>query len=806
MNAADDVVDVPSYARLLAHRLGLGRPAVRVGALGLAAAVTISIALPPEAALAGGGPENAVLVVDPSVPESLYVANHYRAARGIPGSNVLYMPPGAVDYEQFTDFQLDALLGTLGGRGLDDHVDYVVVPPGGSFYVAAKELIDGGGCPAPVRRIAISTAYGLAYSSEEILAGGLRYSEGNRYYGKGFMGSEDPLAFDSRTTWLNGAPSNAGSARRYFIGFMLGYSGERGNTVEDTIRMINRSVAADGSAPAGTFYFMRTDDIRSTPRHPHFPSTINKIRQLGGEAEEIYKVDDKVAIVPAGRDDILGVMTGHSSPNIDDSDMTILPGAFADHLTSFAATFDTSSQRKMSRWIANGASGTMGTVEEPCVFGTGVTGKFPHPWLNVWYLQGMSLGESLFRSLQWAPFQSLFYGDPLTQPYAAFPTVSVEGVPGEATSGMVAFVPSSPEGEGPDVGSFDLYVDGRLHGTVVAEQPFVLDTTLLADGYHDLRVVAYAVSDVRTQGRWLGSLLVDNSGRSVTLDAQPASGNLDTEFQFDVTADGGDVMEIRLVQNERVVAASPGAAATLAMPASVLGAGIVELRAVADYSDGRTAFSAPLTLSVAFESNDGPRVGQVARPVAHSYTAYVGPEHTTLVDVPGYDAGGSGFELEITGEPEQAAIVSQGKAHLLRPLPDAAGTDSFVYRTVTGTVASDPATVMLRYCLAPEVSHAPSDTEACPGRSARLEVVAEGEDLGYQWFKDGLLLEGETGSVLEIDRVAADDYGSYGVDVRSWCGTPVRHVTAGPASLARPDDPRECVTDAWLPVAYTGRR
>jgi uncharacterized protein (TIGR03790 family) len=68
----------------------------------------------------------------------------------------------------------------------------------------------------------------------------------------------------------------------------------------------------------------------------------------------------------------------------------VLPGAFCDHLTSYAATFDSSAQTKMSRWISKGASGTSGAVEEPCNY----AGKFPHARLHVFYRQGLSLGEA----------------------------------------------------------------------------------------------------------------------------------------------------------------------------------------------------------------------------------------------------------------------------------------------------------------------------------------------------------------------------------------------------------------------------
>src|SRR5690606_33177530 len=118
-------------------------------------------------------------------------------------------------------------------------------------------------------------------------------------------------------------------------------------------------------------------------------------------------------VLPENHNDCLGIVTGWADPDIDGAPMTLLPGAFADHLTSWAATFDINNQTKISAWIRRGASGSAGTVEEPCNY----PGKFPHANLHAFYFQGLSLGEAYFRSLGHLPFQGLFIGDPLTRPF-----------------------------------------------------------------------------------------------------------------------------------------------------------------------------------------------------------------------------------------------------------------------------------------------------------------------------------------------------------------------------------------------------
>ena len=90
---------------------------------------------------AGGGPENAILIVDPGSPESMLVANHYKAARGIPDANVIYMAPTPSTYAQFVGSTLEAFLGSLENQRIADHADFVVLPSGGSFYLDAPGLV-----------------------------------------------------------------------------------------------------------------------------------------------------------------------------------------------------------------------------------------------------------------------------------------------------------------------------------------------------------------------------------------------------------------------------------------------------------------------------------------------------------------------------------------------------------------------------------------------------------------------------------------------------------------------------------------
>jgi len=95
--------------------------------------------------------------------------------------------------------------------------------------------------------------------------------------------------------------------------------------------------------------------------------------------------------------------------------LTWVPGALADHLTSYGGQLNgDSGQMPALEWIASGATASYGTVSEPCSHPQ----KFPHPQLLLLhYLQGASAIEAYWKSVAW-PQQGLFIGEPLAAPFA----------------------------------------------------------------------------------------------------------------------------------------------------------------------------------------------------------------------------------------------------------------------------------------------------------------------------------------------------------------------------------------------------
>ncbi len=628
-------------------------------------------------AFPGGGAERAVVVVDPANAQSLYVANVYLARRGIPAPNAIYMAPAAASYAAFVDLNLKGFEGALDNQRVRDHADFVVIPPGGTFYLPASGLVSDP-C-APVNRIAIASGYTLSGVTGLVL-GGTTHQSPNHYAADSYAAR----FFDADYPWLNGEPSAGGA--RYRIGAMLGYTGPNGNTLQEVLDLIERSAAVDATQPGGTFYYVETTDAaRSAPRDFAYDDAVEQMALIGGAAEHI------LAVLPVGEHDCLGVMTGWADPDVDGADYTLLPGAFGDHLTSFAGAFDIFAQTKMSEWIEKGASGTSGAVEEPCNY----SGKFPHARLHVLYRQGMALGEAWLRSMGFLPFQNLLYGDPLTAPWAEPPLVDVPGAPAGPVSGTVVLAPVAlAAAPGAHIAGLELLVDGVVLEEGGPGDALALDTTALADGWHELRVLAHDDTPARNAGRWVGTLTVDNHGLFASAAPVLTSGDLGTRFDFALSAGGAAVQEVRLLQNGRVVAAGGPGTLVLATYGNNLGAGPVRVQAEALFAGGLRARGAPVSLTVAFSGGGGGPA-----PVAYGYRRAVQVGTPCLVELPAaFAADPAAASTLVTLPPGQAALQHAGGSWaVITPNPGASGLDSLAFKVTTPSGTSAAATVVLEY-------------------------------------------------------------------------------------------------------------
>lgn len=174
---------------------------------------------------------------------------------------------------------------------------------------------------------------------------------------------------------------------------------------EQAKQLIDRGVDSDGTFPPGTAYLVSTTDKPRNVRSQFY----NLIKKVLGKAFKIEIVNTNNL---ENKQDVMFYFTGLEKVEKLDT-LQFRPGAIADHLTSWGGALTDSSQMSSLRWLEAGATGSYGTVVEPCNFPQ----KFPHPGILMQsYLQGDTLLESYWHSVAW-PGQGVFIGEPLARPF-----------------------------------------------------------------------------------------------------------------------------------------------------------------------------------------------------------------------------------------------------------------------------------------------------------------------------------------------------------------------------------------------------
>jgi uncharacterized protein (TIGR03790 family) len=171
--------------------------------------------------------------------------------------------------------------------------------------------------------------------------------------------------------------------------------------------LIDHGVRSDSTRPPGTAYLVIGDDKLRNGRALEYPLAEKETR-------DAIDVDIVHGLPLTGRSDVMFYFVGAISvPDLDTN--RFLPGAVADHLTSFGGMLTDSPQMSSLRWLEAGATGSYGTVVEPCAFPQ----KFPNvTMLMSYYTAGETLIEAYWKSVA-MPGQGIFIGEPLAAPFRA---------------------------------------------------------------------------------------------------------------------------------------------------------------------------------------------------------------------------------------------------------------------------------------------------------------------------------------------------------------------------------------------------
>jgi uncharacterized protein (TIGR03790 family) len=306
------------------------------------------------------------LIVNDQDPLSVQIGDYYRKARGIPARNVLHVSfaPGRPQLSEAAFAQIHADLE----RDTPPQVQAYAITWAAPFRVECMSITS-----------AISFGFDRTWCSKRRCAP-TRHSP----------------YFDSDST----SPWSDYSVRPTMAIAALDF--------EQARALIDRGVRADNTQPTGTAYLVSTSDKARNVRAAQYETIALHMQNW---------LDTRIVVSDALQNvrDILFYFTGKAVvPYLDT--LEFLPGAVADHLTSAGGKLTGSAQMSALRWLEAGATGSYGTVVEPC----NVLGKFPNPRILIEaYTHGSTLLEAYWKSVQ-QPGEGIFVGEPLAAPWDGY--------------------------------------------------------------------------------------------------------------------------------------------------------------------------------------------------------------------------------------------------------------------------------------------------------------------------------------------------------------------------------------------------
>jgi hypothetical protein len=561
---------------------------------------TIAVLAVAQRGEAGGGPENVFLVVNSSSESSKTIANHFIALRKIPPQNVFYLDwrgsKGKCKGANFRGRILMPVVDALDERKLTQQIDYIVYSSDFPWAIDLQSLFPEEKFTKEFAGTASIT--GATYLTPFVVSKNPAIvAPNNNWYVPGpievnqwacqTLANVPSRGFRARYLWdANGRRTNdVKTGQRYLLSTMLGVTSGRGNTLEEVLSYLQRAAKADGTRPKGTIYFMANQGVRSRPRDRCYAAVAAQIQALG-----IRAVVQQGAL-PRGASDVMGLMAGVAGFDWTATGSSILPGAICEHLTSTGGVLTaTGSQTPLTEFLRHGAAGSSGTVREPLA----IQAKFPLASLHLHYARGCSLAEAFYQSVS-GPYQLLIVGDPLCQPWATFPNITVDGVkPGQEVRGALSITASGTAANGQSIAVCELFVDGRLAARSPPGRALALDTTKLSDGYHELRLVGVGLGPIETQGRLIVPIVVRNGDTKLEFKVAPMKTSPTGKFMVTVRQAGANAITIR--QNSREVARVEGEGGDAELSAATLGRGPTTLQA---FSEGDAPMvSAPLQIQI----------------------------------------------------------------------------------------------------------------------------------------------------------------------------------------------------------------
>ncbi|TWI65129.1 uncharacterized protein (TIGR03790 family) [Pseudoduganella lurida] len=302
------------------------------------------------------------LVVNDDEPNSVELGEYYRTAHGIPEANIVHVRipnrPRKLTAEQFAKLKadIDSKLGA--------DVQAVLM-----VWTA----------PYAVECNGITAALALGFDPDQCVK---------------------TCAAGKPSAYFNGSMAPAQAQPGMRLAMLLPTE-----SVEAGKALVDRGKSSGFRVPAAGAYYLVTSENARNSRAQFFPAS-------GAVPQRKLAIHTLREEAIEGKRDIMIYQTGKARVDKLET-LGFLPGALADHLTSFGGDLLGEGQMSSLRWLEAGATASYGTVSEPCNFWQ----KFPNPSVLLrHYLGGATAIEAYWRSVAW-PAQGVFIGDPLAAPY-----------------------------------------------------------------------------------------------------------------------------------------------------------------------------------------------------------------------------------------------------------------------------------------------------------------------------------------------------------------------------------------------------
>jgi uncharacterized protein (TIGR03790 family) len=467
---------------------------------------------------AGGSGLNVIVVVNQNSTNSVQLGNDYCEQRGVPPQNYLRLTNwtgGAVEWSpgDFENLLLNPLLAMISARGLTNQAQFVLLSMDIPYRVA-----DGTGQNGTTSVLFYGFKTNTAAPCLPVSCS-LPDASSNSY------------AF-SELPFCEAPPDTA--ATNSFLAMMLTAS-----NVSTADLILSRGVASDSTFPTQTVYLEQTSDAARNVRFVEFDNALMESRILGDNSL-VWINSDSTSFT-----NILGLLAGLAGLSLPIN--AFVSGAIGDSLTSYAGEmFESSGQTSLLAFLNAGASGSYGTIYEPCNY----LQKFPNPLDYFYQERGFCLAEAYYQSVL-NPYQGVMAGEPLSAPFARRGAADWSTLAdGTVLTGTSALNPSfTAAATNLPLGQVDLFVDGSFVQTLTNLPPstgnilsvtlngFTVNYAVPADvtvasvttgltaalnaQTNSTQVQAFSVGD-RIE---LQSLNVAVPGNGVTLSAESASGS-----------------------------------------------------------------------------------------------------------------------------------------------------------------------------------------------------------------------------------------------------------------------------------------